>query len=287
METEVKFSDEDVDVKDVKVGICYRIDYHQSAEIVLDRLREKLNIAFFVESSNDFTDLPLCDIVIVVGGDGTVLRTLKKISKPVLGIKAGRLGFFSGYRLDELNNLIEDLAKWTFVEDKRWVLRVEANGKCYYAINDAVVQKDLTQKIVDFDVEILGGEFLYHADGVIVSTPTGSSAYSLALGGPIMLPNVEAFVITLIAPQFLATRSLIIPSSENIRISVNEEVNLIIDGDLVERVKEIRVRKSSRRVCILRPIGYDFSTSIKEKIGYGRNVLGILNHPATYRGGRF
>ena len=235
-------------------------------------LNSHMDVTSFVESSGDFTKLTSCDVIIVVGGDGTVLRTLKKSSKPVIGIKAGRLGFFSGYRLDELDKLVADLEQWNFIEDRRWILAIEAEGKYYHAINDAILQRDLSQKILDFDVQ-----FYYHADGVIVSTPTGSSAYSLALGGPIMLPNVEAFVITPIAPQFLATRSLIIPSSENIKIIANDSVNLVIDGDVVKKVKEINIKKSSKKVSILRPVGYDFSTSIKEKIGYGRNVFGLMN----------
>ncbi|HUM75321.1 MAG TPA: NAD(+) kinase [Fervidobacterium sp.] len=275
----MRISDKCIDNR-IKVGVSYRRDYESSAKLVLDVLNNHnnhVNITFFVESSSDFTNLPQCDIIIVVGGDGTVLRTLKKSSKPVIGIKAGRLGFFSGYRLDELDKLVADLEQWNFVEDKRWILVIEAEGKYYHAINDAILQRDPNQKILDFDVQMSDGEFYYHADGVIVSTPTGSSAYSLALGGPIMLPNVEAFVITPIAPQFLATRSLIIPSSENIKITVNDSVNLVIDGDVVKKVKEINIKKSSKKVSILRPVGYDFSTSIKEKIGYGRNVFGLMN----------
>ena len=147
---------------------------------------------------------------------------------------------------------------------------IEAEGS-NHAINDAILQRDPNQKILDFDVQMSDGEFYYHADGVIVSTPTGSSAYSLALGGPIMLPNVEAFVITPIAPQFLATRSLIIPSSENIKITVNDSVNLVIDGDVVKKVKEINIKKSSKKVSIL-TCRYDFFNFHKKKIGYGRNV---------------
>ncbi|MGC8819527.1 MAG: NAD(+) kinase [Fervidobacterium sp.] len=259
----------------MKIGIFYRTDYVQSAKFVLDTLIKQFEVRHFTDSSVIFDEEKFdVDITIVVGGDGTVLRTLKKVKTPVIGIKAGRLGFFSGYLLNELDRLIEDLKNNNFVEDKRWTLRIETKKSTYFAINDAVFQKDIEQKILDLDVKITDGTFFYHADGLVISTPTGSSAYALALGGPIMLPNVEAFEITPIAPQFLATRSLVIPSSEKIFVKSSENANLIIDGDLIEKVNEFYVRKCTRLVTILRPKNYDFSTSIKEKIGYGRKVLG-------------
>lgn len=261
--------------ENIKIGIFYRIDYVESAKFVLDKLVNHFEVKHFTDSTLDFEEekFPV-DITIVVGGDGTVLRTLKKVKTPVIGIKAGRLGFFSGYLLNELDKLIEDIKSWSFVEDKRWMLRIETTKGVYFAINDAVLQKDIKQKILDFDVRITDGTFYYHADGIVISTPTGSSAYSLALGGPIMLPNVEAFEITPIAPQFLATRSLVIPSSERISVFVNDKANLIVDGDIVDQIDAIHVRKCTRTVVLLRPKSYDFSTSIKDKIGYGRKILG-------------
>jgi len=261
----------------VKIGIFYRTDYFKAAEVVYSALKDEFEISFFKDSSENFQPESNVSVVLSVGGDGTVLRTLKKVQCPVLGIKAGRLGFFSGYLLNEIDKLVKDLKSWNFIEDKRWVLRIESEGLNYFAINDAVLLKNVEQKIVDFLVEMKDGTFYYHADGLVVSTPTGSSAYALALGGPIMLPNVEAFEITPIAPQFLATRSLVIPSSEKIRISANEPVNLVLDGDILFRTNEIFVKKCTRNIVLLRPKTYDFSTSIKEKIGYGKLILGNGN----------
>ncbi|MFN6991636.1 MAG: NAD(+)/NADH kinase, partial [Fervidobacterium sp.] len=175
-----------------RIGIFYRIDYIQEARLVLEELSMHFQIVHFTDSTLEFQEerFPV-DVHIVVGGDGTVLRTLKKVSTPVIGVKAGRLGFFSGYLLNELDRLISDLKSWNFSQDKRWMLRIETKRGTYFAINDAVLQKDIKQKILDFDVKITDGSFFYHADGIVISTPTGSSAYSLALGGPIMLPNVE------------------------------------------------------------------------------------------------
>lgn len=261
--------------ENLRIGIFYRIDYVESAKFVLDKLITHFEVKHFTDSTLEFEEekFPV-DLTIVVGGDGSVLRTLKKVKTPVIGIKAGRLGFFSGYLLSEIDKLIEDIKTWSFVEDKRWMLRIETSRGVYFAINDAVLQKEIRQKILDFDVRMTDGTFYYHADGIVISTPTGSSAYSLALGGPIMLPNVEAFEITPIAPQFLATRSLVIPSSEKISVFVNERASLIVDGDVVEQTDVINVRKCTRSVVLLRPKSYDFSTSIKDKIGYGKKILG-------------
>ncbi|AMW32240.1 NAD+ kinase [Fervidobacterium changbaicum] len=262
----------------MRIGVFYRTDYLNSAKEVYTKLKEHFDVLFFKDSSEQLSEviggeLVEPKVVISVGGDGTVLRVLKKVKCPVIGVKAGRLGFFSGYLLTELDKLVEDLKCWNFIEDRRWMLRVEIENGTFFAINDAVLQKDVEQKIVDFAVEMTDGSFFYHADGLVVSTPTGSSAYALALGGPIILPNVEAFEITPMAPQFLATRSLVIPSTEKIRITVNDTVNLVVDGDVVGKVREIHVRKCSKVITLLRPKSYDFSTSIKEKIGYGKMVL--------------
>lgn len=257
----------------MRIGIFYRSDYINAANNVYEKLKKEFEIVFFRDSSDNVLIEKGIDVAISVGGDGTVLRVLKKVHCPVIGVKAGRLGFFSGYLVSELDRLSEDLVAWNFVEDKRWTLRIETEHNQYFAINDAVLQKDIDKKIVDFVVGMTDGSFYYHADGLVVSTPTGSSAYSLALGGPIMLPNVEAFEITPIAPQFLATRSLVISSSEKISITVNDHVNLIVDGDVVEKTNLIHVRKCTKSIVLLRPKGYDFSTSIKEKIGYGKFFL--------------
>jgi len=257
------------------LGISYRRDYEKEALIVYDTLRVEFDVVFFIESSQPFDNLPSARAVIVVGGDGTVLRTLKKIQLPVIGVKAGRLGFFSSYHVNELEKLKFDLLNWRFREDRRWLLKVECNGRILYALNDAVLQKDVDQKIVDFHVRMQDGTFDYHADGLVISTPTGSSAYALALGGPIMLPNVEAFEITPMAPQFLATRSLVIPSSENVVVNASDPVNLVVDGDVVAKVSSIAVSKSEHEIVLLRPLEYDFSSSIKEKIGYGKRILNV------------
>lgn len=257
----------------MKIGIFYRTDYINAATQVYENLKSHVEVVFFKDSSEKVFVENGIDVAISVGGDGTVLRVLKKVRCPVIGIKAGRLGFFSGYLVNEIDRLIEDLRTWNFTEDRRWTLRIESEDNHYFAINDAVLQKDVDQKIADFVVSMKDGSFYYHADGLVVSTPTGSSAYSLALGGPIMLPNVEAFEITPIAPQFLATRSLVIPSSERINVNVSDPVNLIVDGDVVEKTKSICVRKCTKNIVLLKPKGYDFSTSIKEKIGYGKMFL--------------
>ncbi len=255
--------------------LVYRTDYAQPAKETLKFLKKYFEIEGIYESHVNYEAKG--DIVIVVGGDGTMLRTLKTVNKPVVGIKAGRLGFFTGYTLQQIDKLVNDIKENSFIQDKRWLLNVKIGEKEFSALNDVVLQRNFEQKIVDIDVQITDGSFYYHADGVIISTPTGSSAYSLALGGPVLLPNVEAIEITPIAPQFLATRSLMVPSSEDINVFVNDPVAAIIDGDLVGYTQHVHVRKCKRTVTILRPKDYDFSRSIKDKIGYGRKILGNGN----------
>ncbi len=257
------------------ITLVYRTDYTQQAEKTIEILKNYFEIEGIYESHISYEAKG--EVVVVVGGDGTMLRTLKIVNKPVVGIKAGRLGFFTGYTFQEITKLVEDLKENSFIYDKRWLLNVKIGEKEFLALNDVVLQRNFEQKIVDIDVQITDGTFYYHADGVIISTPTGSSAYSLALGGPVLLPNVEAIEITPIAPQFLATRSLIVPSSEDINIFTNDPVAAIIDGDLVGYTQCVYVKKCRKTVTILRPKDYDFSRSIKDKIGYGRKILGNGN----------
>jgi len=184
-----------------------------------------------------------CDMVVAFGGDGTILHTAQAVGEsgvPILGVNLGGLGFLAEILIDELYPCFEDILAGKFQVIERMVLRVEVGGnnehKVFHALNDAVVEKGGFSRMVEIEISIDGKFFnTYYCDGVIISTPTGSTAYSLSAGGPIVVPTMKAMIITPICPHTLSARPIIIPESSVIqtKVIVHEgPVILSIDGQL-------------------------------------------------------
>ncbi|NLL63553.1 MAG: NAD(+)/NADH kinase [Ruminococcaceae bacterium] len=209
-----------------------------------------------------------CDVVISVGGDGSLLNVAKNTvdyDKPILCINAGRLAFMAGLEAEELE-LLKELINGNYVIDKRMLLDVELHrkGKLFsksYCINDVVLARGATLKITDIDV-ICDGNFIktFRADGIIVATPTGSSAYSLSAGGPIINPSIEAIVVTPIAAQSMFSRSIVFSAENKIEIysnknSRNTDLYLSFDGEETQNVGEgdiILITKSDKYAKFIR-----------------------------------
>lgn len=256
-----------------RIGVFFKPDLIDVALLFKKRLEKENYEAIFYDSLTSENEIKKgLDLTIVLGGDGTFLKAAHIAESPLVGFKGGRLGFLSSYTLSDFNKFLKDLQERNFVEDKRTFLKV--NNIDNFCLNEVLIIKDPTQKILDIKVAFQDGDLYFHADGIILSTPTGSTAYSLSLGGPILLPNVEAFVITPVAPQFLASRSVVIPDNENIIVELNQEANLILDGTSFGKISKIVVEKSQKSIVILRPKDYNFSKSIKEKLGFGKNFYG-------------
>ena len=202
--------------------------------------------------------ISVCDIAIAVGGDGTMLNVSKKASlcgKQALGINAGRLGFMSGIEKNELN-LLREVVLGNYSIDKRMMLKIEVIKNStvistHRALNDAVVSRGECARLVDIDV-VSEGRCVSNtrADGVIVSTPTGSTAYSLAAGGPVVSPQMKCFVLTPICPHSLISRSIVLPCESHLCVKVqngDDNSYLSIDGEQAIPVSddmEIRVSLS-------------------------------------------
>ncbi|MBO8160264.1 MAG: NAD(+) kinase [Thermosipho sp. (in: Bacteria)] len=253
-----------------RFGMFYKPGLEKVANKFVEKLKEQnYEISYYTSEEKQISDSSDCTLIL--GGDGTVLKAAKYVSSPIIGFKGGRLGFLSSYTIDEFDEFLLDLKANNFKEDVRQFLEVKELGEFF--LNDVVAMREPSQKMIDINVRFGDGSFYFHADGIIISTPTGSTAYSLSLGGPILLPNVNAIVLTPIAPQFLASRSVIVPDHEDINITTNFPVHLVVDGRDLGLFDSFSVRKSSKSVTILRPQNYDFSKSIKEKMGYGKNYF--------------
>lgn len=227
----------------------------------LDKLGVEYSVAKCNESDETGT-LPLffdtnelienCDIVIVVGGDGTTLNVAKAASlhnKLTLGINAGRLGFMSGLERDELS-LLNRLVSGEYEVEKRMMidarLMTENGIQDFICLNDAVITRGDLARLIDVTVKSDGRVITKNrADGMIIATPTGSTAYSMAAGGPVVSPDNSCFVVTPICPHSLVNRSIVFSSDKELEITVENDKNntsyLSIDGE-----KSVTVTKNSK-----------------------------------------
>ena len=247
---------------------------------VLDKIKEKLlceGITPVIYENEK--DIKNCDFAIAYGGDGTILHSAKICSfykKSVLGINGGRLGYTAGVEENELD-LLENLKSGEYFVDKRMMLEVSVESddenKKFYCVNDAVVSRGALSRIVDISIEVDENEIMQtRSDGVIVSTPTGSTAYSLSAGGPILDPSVGGILITAICPHSLFERPILLNEKESVKIRVNQigdlEVYLTIDGETSIKLNKndvVTVKKAENYTADLIRIKNDSFMSILNK----------------------
>jgi len=225
------------------------------------------------------------DLVIVIGGDGTLLSVARAAptSTPVLGVNVGVLGFLAGLRRSEALSRLDEVLSGEFREDRRLRLRVAVTGlprpARFRALNDAVLNKEALARISTFRVELDGRPVAeFRADGVIVATPTGSTAYNLSAGGPILHPQLPAVVVTPICPHTLSQRPLDVPAETVIGLRILDPpttsggVYLTLDGQEglpVGPECSIEIRPASSAVTLLRPPEDDHFRNLAEKLNWG------------------
>jgi NAD+ kinase len=224
------------------------------------------------------------DLMIVLGGDGTLLsaaRALGTHQVPILAVNLGGLGFLTSVTLDELYPLLEQVVAGQHLTSERMmldavVLRSGQAAEPQCALNDAVVNKAALARMLDFDVHVDGNHVgRYRADGLVVATPTGSTAYSLAAGGPIIDPDLDAFVITPICPHMLTNRPLVIPDTARIDLdftAAEEPVFITLDGQIGFQLKpkdHVTITKSTNRVSLVRPPSKTYFQVLRSKLKWG------------------
>lgn len=222
----------------------------------------------------------LCDMAITVGGDGTIIHAAKyaaAFSKPLIGVNVGRLGFAADVEVDEIDSLLS-LLDGRYYSENRMLLDVAVqkigSTKHYLAVNDAVVAHGQLSKIVDFSLS-LNGEVIssYRADGLLVSTPTGSTAYSLSAGGPILAPQMECILMTPVCPHSLFSRSVLFDGKSELSITakIPPECSclLTVDGekniDILDTDRVI-IRKSELKLQMLSIHKRNFYKRLNEKL---------------------
>jgi NAD+ kinase len=221
-----------------------------------------------------------CDLVVVVGGDGTMLgigRQLARHGVPLVGINQGRLGFITDIPLDNYRSLLEPMLEGAYEEDHRSLMhaRVFRDGHCVFdalAMNDVVVNRGATSGMVELRVEV-DGHFVSNqrADGLIVASPTGSTAYSLSAGGPLLHPSTPGWVLVPIAPHTLSNRPLVLPDASEITIEVVSGRDASANFDMQSMASllhgdRITVRRSEHHVRFLHPIGWTYFDTLRMKL---------------------
>jgi NAD+ kinase len=229
-------------------------------------------------------DLPgQVDALIVLGGDGTLLsmaRAVGDLGVPILGVNLGFLGFLTATTLDEMSGALRALVAGELAIDERMMLRArvirggQELGE-HLALNDVVITKSAMSRIIDLSVSVDGRyATAYRADGLIISTPTGSTAYSLSAGGPILFPTMDAVVLTPICSHTLTNRPIVLPGADRVEVTLlaDQEVMATVDGQVGVGLRErdtVEVRKAASRIRLVRFPQKDFFSVLRTKLKWG------------------
>lgn len=225
------------------------------------------------------------DLLITFGGDGTLLSVARSAPRgvPVLGVNMGTLGFLTEVRVEEFPAVLESVLAGNYSSEERVTFDVEVEGqqrdkRTYRVLNDATINKSALARIIEMRVTV-SGQFVstFRADGLIVSTPTGSTAYNLSAGGPIVYPTMGAIIITPICPHMLSNRPIVLPDTLDVEIGIvtrNQEIFLTLDGQEGLPVSEgdrISVRKSKETVKVVQSPNKNYFDVLRSKLKWGES----------------
>lgn len=227
-------------------------------------------------------NLPDCDMLFSIGGDGTFLEAVSMVRDrniPMVGINSGRLGFLADIAMDDLPEAIYEILKGKYVIRQLELLSLTSNKSCFgnnnFALNEMAIHKQDSASMVTVHTYI-DGEFLnsYWSDGLIISTPTGSTAYSLSVGGPIMHPLSGGFVITPIAPHNLTVRPLVVPNNSEITLRVEGRggkflASLDSRSCILDNGIELKIKKADFKISVIEMYGQSFYSTLRNKLMWG------------------
>ena len=228
----------------------------------------------------------VADLAIVMGGDGTLLniaRTLVDHRVPLIGVNQGRLGFLADVSIDTMFSTLEDMLSGQYVAEERIMLmasveRAEDVLIAAYAFNDVVVSKSTLGRLIEFEVYI-DNQFVYsqRADGLVVASPTGSTAYALSSGGPILHPTLEAVVMVPICPHTLSARPIAVNSHSEIEINLihADDARVHFDGQQHADLKigdRVVIQRARNTVRLLHPVGHNYYDTLRQKLHWGEKL---------------
>jgi NAD+ kinase len=227
-----------------------------------------------------------CDLALVVGGDGTMLgigRQLAQFGIPLVGINQGRLGFITDIAFEGYQNTLIPMLRGEYEEDRRWMMQAQVvrDGRCVFsatAMNDVVVNRGATSGMVELRVEV-DGRFVANqrADGLIIASPTGSTAYALSAGGPLLHPSIAGWVLAPIAPHTLSNRPIVLSDSGEITIEIVAGRDASANFDMQSLASllhgdRITVRRSEHQMRFLHPKGWSYFDTLRKKLHWNEGV---------------
>lgn len=260
------------------------IIYNKNKELAFEL--NKRYLEFFSEKKIEIVSserIEEVDFVVVIGGDGTLLRATKDIIKNkgvvVFAVNAGSLGFLTEIKMNEFEKTFEEYLKGDTNIEKRALLQLEIKGEKIDFLNEVVVsKKEISSKIITVSLERENSKIVeYKSDGVIVATPTGSTAYSLSAGGPIVMTNIDAMIVTPIAPHNLTSRPIVLDTKKPVIISLKkgERGAIYIDGDIKKEIDEdekIKISYSDKELKLVIPKDRDYYNILRDKLKWGENL---------------
>ncbi len=272
-----------------KVGVILRPSTPElkSDFYTLEKIFNKYNINVHIDSiSGAMIDVMgmefemLCkhvDALVTLGGDGTLISTVRRsfdYDIPVLGIYAGNLGFLADVGMDELDEFVSNIVDGKCRIDERSILEVTTKNTKMYAFNDIVLTRPSISNMIHIETLVDGKAFnTYYGDGVIVSTPTGSTAYNLSAGGPVVFPLSQVFTLTPISPHSLTQRPMILPGEFSIEMKTLEDRALvIIDGQDIHELElgeSVHIKLASSTAKLIHREEFNYFDVLKEKLGWG------------------
>ena len=265
------------EIRDTYIGIK-KLFNKRGIEVVLDNRSASMISKSGIKFKKMCKDV---DFLVSLGGDGTLLSLVRRsygYDKPVLGINAGNLGFLADVKLDEVDEFLDNLLKGNYRIDDRMMMSAKLHKANYteqfYAFNDIVITRPTISKMVKIDAYIDEENFnTYRGDGLIVSTPTGSTAYSLASGGPVMYPLTKAFILSPISPHSLTQRPLVVPTDFRIElISPQDRVIAMVDGQddyIMEANDRLEITIASMGAKLLHKKESNYFSVLREKLFWG------------------
>jgi len=281
----------------LRVGLYIRRDdpvIEHAVIKVVEFLKSKSLTMFINEPLSFLTDLDVisindfpehCDLSIAIGGDGTILsvsRALAGTTLPIVGINVGRLGFLADLTLNKLEQQLTAILEGQYREDTRFLLQASINdaGPSGIAMNDIVVHAHQSLRMIEFETYI-NGHFLnsQRADGLVVATPTGSTAYAMSAGGPILDVDLDAIVLASVSPHALSNRPLVVAASNTIDIFISEQnyTNAMVTcdgrpGQVLQPGDTIRIERHKNKIKLLHLEDHDHYSILRAKLEWGKKL---------------
>lgn len=273
-------SSKDIRVLPIATQI-YEILTHAGIKVSFDESLERLQAKLKVKTKSDKYIVNNSELLIAIGGDGTMLNCSRKYGSrgiPVLGINLGKVGFLTDISPEEITSRLLEVIKGDYIEDKRSFLEASVEGKkdTYLALNEVVIHSGAIAQLIDFDLSI-DSKFVYRqkADGLIISSPSGSTAYSLSGGGPIVLPNIPVMTLLPMFPHsLLNTSPLIVDDKSKIRIEmIGKKTKAVLSMDSHNSIKLkkgdiVNITAGRSHLTLIHPPGHDFFEACRNKLGW-------------------